>query len=100
MNMVTCPDCGARFHVEIPFLYHDLEAREWIWVYPLAYQKQSFDVSRRVHQMWEEIKQSLPADVRRRFEHEYRVTILFGMDALVYYLKSKQADSQPPNHDQ
>ncbi|MGQ9602887.1 MAG: CpXC domain-containing protein [bacterium] len=91
MNMVTCPSCGMRFHVEIPFLYHDLEGREWIWVYPVEYQKESFQLYSKVHKMWEEIKQSMPPNIRRRFEKEYKVTILFGMDALVYYLKSKVA---------
>ncbi len=94
MNMVTCPGCGTRFHVEIPFLYHDLEAKEWIWVYPVSYEKQSFDVYRKVHQMWEEIKQSMPLEIRKRFAQEYKVTVLFGMDALVYYLQSKEKEQQ------
>lgn len=50
--------------------------------------------------MWEEIKRSLPTDVRKRFENEYKVTILFGMDALVYYLKSKEANPQSAGDDQ
>lgn len=91
MNMVACPACGMRFHVEIPFLYHDLERREWIWVYPLEYQKEGFQLYRKIHKMWDEIKQSMPLGIRKKFEEEYKVTILFGMDALVYYLKSKDA---------
>jgi len=89
MNVVTCPGCGRRFHVEIPFLYHDLEKREWIWVYPLSYEKNGFEVYQKVHEMWEDLKRSMPPKVRERFEKEYKVTVLFGMDALVYYLRSQ-----------
>ncbi len=94
MNVVTCPTCGRRFHIEIPFLYHDLDGREWIWVYPLSYEKEGFSVYQKVHEMWENLKRSVPPGVRERFEKEYKVTVLFGMDALVHYLQSKERDNQ------
>ncbi len=89
MNVVTCPACSRRFHVEIPFLYHDLEGREWIWIYPLSYEKDAFSIYQKVHEMWEDVKRSVPMKIKERFEKEYRVTVLFGMDALVRYLRSK-----------
>jgi hypothetical protein len=91
MNVVRCPACGRRFHVEMPFLYHDIEAREWIWVYPRSQEKESGEVRATVGEMWEEIKAKIPAGMRDIFENEYRVIVLFGMDALVLYLKGKMA---------
>jgi hypothetical protein len=91
MNVVRCPSCGKRFHVESPFLYHDIEAREWIWVYPRDYEIESGDVHTRVEEMWEQVKASVSPQVREVFETEYRVIVLFGMDALVYYLRGRQA---------
>ena len=93
MNMVRCPSCGSRFHVEVPFLYHDVKAREWIWVYPLSYEAQSGTVCQKVLEMWDELKSSLPPEVQNRFDNEYRVNVLFGMDALVHYLHSTGDDN-------
>jgi hypothetical protein len=90
LNLVTCPSCDRRFYVEIPFLYHDMAAREWIWVYPLQQEQQGGDVREKVQEMWEQLMSTLPDDAKRVFEEEYRVLVLFGMDALVYYLQGKQ----------
>lgn len=91
LNMVTCPSCKRRFHVEVPFLYHDMDAREWIWVYPLQEEQQGGAIREKVQEMWDDLKSKMPDDVRRVFEEEYRVVVLFGMDALVYYLQGKRA---------
>jgi hypothetical protein len=101
MNVVKCPSCGRTFHVELPFLYHDLGARQWIWVYPVEYEKESGSVHAKVGEMWEELKKKLPPAIRETFETEYVVLVVFGMDALVYYLKGKdlkQAAEQAPNN--
>lgn len=92
MNMVQCPSCGNKFHVEVPFLYHDVKAREWIWVYPLSYEAQSGTVCQNVLEIWDELKGSLPTEIQDRFEDEYQVNVLFGMDALVHYLHSTGDD--------
>jgi len=99
MNIVTCPSCKRRFHVEVPFLYHDIEAREWIWVYPLDFEQQTGEVHARVGEMWEEVKSKVPPDVRDIFENEYRVIVLFGMDALVLYLRAKGVSQSQPGSD-
>lgn len=91
MNVVECPACGKRFHVEVPFLYHDIDAREYIWVYPRNYEKQSGRVHAQVEEMWEGVKDKVPPEIRERFESEYKVIVLFGMDALVFYLKGRMA---------
>jgi hypothetical protein len=90
LNLVTCPSCERRFYVEIPFLYHDMVAREWIWVYPLQQEREGGEIRDRVQGMWEQLKSKLPDDARQVFEEEYRVLVLFGMDALVYYLQGKR----------
>ena len=90
MNVVKCPSCERRFHVEVPFLYHDIEAREWIWVYPRDYEQQTGEIHEKVGEMWEDVKRKVPAEVREVFEEEYRVVVLFGMDALVLYLRANR----------
>jgi hypothetical protein len=97
LNLVSCPSCGRRFHVEIPFLYHDMAAREWIWVYPLREEQQGGVIRAKVEEMWESLKAKLPEDARQVFEEEYRVLVLFGMDALVYYLQGKKMHQAGPS---
>jgi hypothetical protein len=92
MNMAKCPSCGSKFHVEVPFLYHDMDGKEWIWVYPLGYEKESGTVYQKVHEMWENLKGSMPPDVRECFETEYKVVVIFGMDALLNYLRFTPVD--------
>ena len=89
MNVVECPACGTRFHVEVPFLYHDLDAREYIWVYPRSYEQQSAEVHASVEGMWEKVKAKVSPEMRTVFEDEYRVIVVFGMDALVLYLRGR-----------
>ena len=91
MNLVRCPACGARFHVEVPFLYHDMEQGEWIWVYPASSAADVAHIESEVTAMWERISATMPAKVRNAIMGSYKTMILFGMDALVGYLKSKQA---------
>jgi hypothetical protein len=88
MNVVRCPSCGDRFHVEIPFLYHDMAAREWIWVHPAAYEEESGTVRAKALEMWDEVSRAFPEVVRDRLEREYRVRVFFGMDALVAHLRA------------
>jgi hypothetical protein len=95
MNVVKCPSCERRFHVEVPFLYHDIETREWIWVYPREYEQKTGDIHARVQEMWEEVKGKVPPGVRHVFENEYRVIVLFGMDALVLYLRGRRGQVEP-----
>jgi hypothetical protein len=47
--------------------------------------------------MWENLKSKLPEDARQVFEEEYRVLVLFGMDALVYYLQGKKTQESGPS---
>jgi len=97
LNLVTCPSCERRFYVEIPFLYHDMAAREWIWVYPLSEEQQGGAIRTKVEDMWESLKSRLPEDARQVFEEEYRVLVLFGMDALVYFLQGKKMQESGPS---
>ncbi len=94
MNVVTCPECKSRFHVEIPFLYHDIERGEMIWVYPLEYQAEAGLVREDIEKMWEKIRETMPPKIRKIIESRYKtVTVVFGMDALVRYLKSEDEPS-------
>jgi hypothetical protein len=89
MNVVTCPSCGDRFYVEVPFLYNDIARREWIWVYPAGYSAQAGDVAAEVEAMWERIGSTMPPEVRQTIETSYKTMVLFGMDALVRHLLSQ-----------
>jgi hypothetical protein len=95
MNVVRCPSCGVMFHVEMPFLYHDMIRREWIWVYPLSYCTDAGMVDDNLEEMWEKIGSTMPADVRRAIEATYKTMIVFGMDALVSYLKTPTTADPP-----
>jgi hypothetical protein len=93
MNVVTCPSCGVRFHVEMPFLYHDMSKGEMIWVYPMARAADRAAVDEEVRKKWAELKRSMPPEVRERLAEHYKaVKVLFGMDALVEYI---MADVSP-----
>ena len=94
MNVVKCPSCGSKFHVEVPFLYHDMAAKEWIWVYPLSHEQESASIHARVGEMWEQVTRSMPSDVKENLENEYRVFVMFGMDALVNHLRSPGTKGQ------
>jgi hypothetical protein len=96
MNVVRCPSCGKRFHVETPFLYHDIETREYIWVYPRAEEARSRKIHENVIRMWENVKAKVSSPVRDVFEREYDVIVLFGMDRLVLYLKGCEAGGVHP----
>jgi hypothetical protein len=91
MNVVKCPSCGARFHVEIPFLYNDVKRAEWIWVYPAAHGENPEAARAQVEEMWERISAEMPSGIKRAIETNYKTMLLFGMDALVAYLKSEDA---------
>lgn len=92
MNVVKCPSCGTRFHVEVPFLYHDMSGKKWIWVYPATYEQEGGTINAKVGEMWDELTRSMPSDIRESLESEYSVFVIFGMDALVRYLKSEHDD--------
>lgn len=34
LNVVVCPACGEQRSIEIPLLYHDMERRIAIWIFP------------------------------------------------------------------
>jgi hypothetical protein len=99
MNVVTCPSCSARFHVEVRFLYHDMTRQEWIWVYPLSYAGDAAGASAEVDAMWRQVGETMPQGVRDTIEGSYKTMVVFGMDALVGYLKSQQSPgrSEPGN---
>lgn len=44
LNLVTCPECGRQQQVEIPFLYHDMEGRIAVWVYPKDRKGQAIEI--------------------------------------------------------
>jgi hypothetical protein len=94
MNVVTCPECGARFHVEARFLYHDMTHQEWIWVYPLSYAGDAAAASAEVDAMWRRVGETMPQGMRETIEGSYKTMVVFGMDALVGYLKSQESLSR------
>jgi hypothetical protein len=98
-NVTTSPELRATIlngemnmvHVELPFLYHDMAGKEWIWVYPLSHEKESGSIHARVGEMWDQLTRSMPSEIRENLENEYRVFVFFGMDALVNHLQSQES---------
>ena len=33
-NVATCAECGLEFYADVPFLYHDMDTKVRVWVYP------------------------------------------------------------------
>jgi hypothetical protein len=98
MNVVTCPSCGSRFHVEVPFLYHDMSRGEMIWVYPLSRAADRAGVEEDIRRKWTELKRSMPPEVRERLEEHYRtVKVVFGMDALVDHVMAEVSPDRNPS---
>jgi hypothetical protein len=98
MNVVECPACGKRFHVEVPFLYHDMDAKVYVWVYPRHYEKQSGAVHAEVQEMWEKVRRKVAPRIGGAFDDQYEVMVLFGMDALVRYLSGQtRQDGNTPS---
>ena len=95
MNLVKCPSCGARFHVEVPFFYNDMERHLWIWVYPACYSAEAAAVTAEVEAMWEKIRTTMPAKLRAGLETNYKTVVVFGMDALVSRLRAEEASGKP-----
>lgn len=97
MNVVECPSCGARFYVEVPFLYHDMARGEMIWVYPAGRSADRAKADEEVRKRWEELKRSMPAEVRRTLDERYgTVRIVFGMDALVEHIMAEISPDKNP----
>lgn len=97
MNVVTCPSCGARFHVELPFLYHDMARGEMIWVYPASHAADRAEADEEVRKKWEELKRSMPPEVRQTLDERYGgVKIVFGMDALVEHIMADVSVDRDP----
>jgi hypothetical protein len=95
MNVVKCPSCGARFHVEVPFFYNDMDRRLWIWVYPARYSADAAAIAAEVEAMWQNIRATMPAALRDGLETNYKTMVLFGMDGLVRHLKQEEASPKP-----
>jgi hypothetical protein len=34
LNIIQCPHCHEEADIKIPFIYHDMDKKFWIWVYP------------------------------------------------------------------
>ncbi len=97
MNVVVCPSCGACFHVEMPFLYHDMRKGEMIWVYPAARAADRAAVDEEVRKKWAELKRSMPPEVRDKLEGHYgAVKVVFGMDALVEHIMADVSPEKKP----
>ena len=71
----------------MPFLYHDMDRGEMIWVYPMARATDRASVDEEVRKKWHQLKESMPPEVRQVLEERYGpVRILFGMDALIEHI--------------
>jgi len=98
MNVVRCPACGAWFHVELPFLYHDMAKGEMIWVYPAALASDRASVDEDMRKKWVSLKRSMPTEARRTLEERYGAfKVVFGMDALVEHIMAAVTSEEDPS---
>jgi len=46
LNRVTCPECGRQQRLETELLYHDMDRRIAIWVFPEARKSQATEIKK------------------------------------------------------
>jgi len=79
INSGICPRCNARYEIELPFLYHDMEKEIMIWVFPEKERERA-----------EEIKKELlesSGEFMRIWFKEHPLIIVFGAEELKEKLK-------------
>lgn len=90
-NATECPACGVPADANIPFIYHDMEKKFWIWVYP----EEAADCEK-------EVRESVAAEVEQfkdTIKEEFlensalkNYKILFGRYKLIQFLLENDPD--------
>lgn len=75
-NRVRCPSCGQEVAAEVPFLYHDMDAGQRIWVYPASSADQSEAIREKIRRSRQIVDSVLPAAAAEEPD------LAFGLDDL------------------
>ena len=107
LNLVTCPECGGQQRVEIPFMYHDMNRRIAIWVFPEERRDQATKITKEMQDMGTDTKALLsrrfsehggpPTGVERVVDYSHYLAnphIVFGLDELAELLAQLEEGNQ------
>jgi len=107
LNLVTCPECGRQQRVEIPFMYHDMNRRIAIWVFPEERKDQAAEITKEMKDVAAVGKGLLsgrlsqhggsPTGVERLvdyFDYLHNPHIVFGLDELAELLAQLEEGNQ------
>ncbi len=91
INVVECPECGTRFHVVRPILYHDADRRILVWCYPPTDEARQKQILEEHRTLISKQFAMLPAQLRPR-----KVRYIFGgLDDLVEIVEALEAGEEP-----
>ena len=106
LNLVTCSECGREQHVEIPLLYHDMERRIAIQVFPEERKDQAAEIVKEAEDMATIMKALLsgrfsehggsPRAVKRitdYFDYLANPHIVFGLDELAQLVAQLEGEN-------
>jgi hypothetical protein len=80
-NIVRCPNCGRDLAAEVPFLYHDADASQMVWVYPTSSAGQAEQIREKLRRSREMLGTVLPAS-----QIDAHREVVFGIDELIDWL--------------
>jgi CpXC motif protein len=59
-NVASCPACGLDVDADVAFLYHDMDAGQLVWVYPVSQADQAEAIREKVRRSYEIVGSVLP----------------------------------------
>jgi RNA polymerase subunit RPABC4/transcription elongation factor Spt4 len=86
LNRTSCPNCGMKYLLDKPILYHDMEKRLMVYVLPETF----LEDKQKYQNQYEEIlkEQSVVLNRLTGNEKKYFCSIVFGVDELKQELKN------------
>lgn len=83
INSGACSKCGAINQIVVPFLYHDMDLKLMVWVYPKEDKIKANEIKERILEQFQETKRKLP----RILTEGHIETVVFGIEELKEKLK-------------
>lgn len=91
LNAVTCPQCHVRERVEATFLYHDMERRLMVFVYPADKEEDWEEGDDKAMRQVASVLGQLSGGEGGGTE----VRVVFGLDALAQLVSGLERDADP-----
>lgn len=95
LNRITCPHCHQEFVLSLnPFVYHDMNRRRYIFVYPKERSNEKEKIEREARDFEKNFSQTFEAahGQKRASELKIATEIIFGMDTLAFEISQHDHD--------